>query len=205
MPRPSLLLAMLLIGMASTGCGAAKTGSNNSSGSSQLAPTTSTDAATATQPASGSQASPPGPDYYISTFGHEASEPDKAEITSVVDRYYAAVLADDGTIACTLITPELAKGVPEDYGRAPNPAYMRGTTCPQVLSGLFKSLDGQNSTDLATTKVTGVRLMDNHGFAQLSSKTTPTAQVAVVHEGTKWKLSVVIGKACINCASGPNR
>jgi hypothetical protein len=199
---PRVLASMLLATMALAGCG---TTTPPPKGTTASVPQSTPTATVATTPAQTSTSSSPGDDYHIATFGHEASEPDRGEITRLVKRYYAAVRTDDGKTACALISPDLAKGVPDDYGRSPNPAYMRGTTCPRVLSGLFKHLRGPETPDPATTRVTGVRLMGRHGFAQLSSKTTPTAQIAVLREGSAWKIRVLIGRSCTDCSSSASR
>jgi hypothetical protein len=189
-------VALLCVGLAA--CGGASHGTSASSRASDTTPATST-----TEGPSGQPSRPPQNDDYISTYGHEATEPDRREITALVNRYYAAAVAEDGARACPMIYSSVALSLPKDYGNSSSPSYMHGKSCPAVLSNMFKHLPGQTTADLASTKVTGVRVRGNHGFAQFTSRSFPTGEIAVGKEGGTWKLMVVIGEACRNCSSRP--
>jgi hypothetical protein len=193
MKLPLALLAMTLLGVSSTACGSA---------SKNTAATTTT-GGTAASASSARSGRPPQDDNHISTYGYEATEPDKREITALVERYYAAVAADDGAKACSLLYSTIAKSVAEDYGKPPASPVLRGKTCSVVLSKLFKHVPGQSIADLATTRVTGVRLKGNFGFVQLSSRTMPTGRIVVERERNTWKIDQVISRACTDCAAAP--
>ena len=131
--------------------------------------------------------------------------PDKREIGALVENYYAAAVADDGARACSLIDSSLALSLPHDYGNSFGPSYMHGKTYSAVLTNMFKHLPGQSTADLASTKITGVRVMGNRGFAQFTSRSFRTGEIAVAKRGRTWKLTVVIGEACRNCSAEPRR
>jgi hypothetical protein len=193
-----VLFTLALLSVCLTACGGASSGTSASSHASDSTLATNT---TETAPEQSSR--PPQNDDYISTYGHEATEPDKREITALVNSYYAAAVAGDGSRACPLIDSSLALSLPQDYGNSSGPSYMHGKTCSAVLSNMFAHLPGQTAADLASTKVTGVRLIGNHGFVQFTSKSFPTGEIAVAKKGNAWKLMVVIGEACRNCSTRP--
>ena len=92
-----------------------------------------------------------------------------------------------------MIYSTLAEAVPEDYGLSPpGPPYMRGTTCPAVLTLLFKHLHSQLGLELPKIKVTRVRLTEHHGLAVLSFGTMPERQIQVAREGHVWRLAALL-------------
>jgi len=111
----------------------------------------------------------------------------------LVQHYYAAASADDGAAACSLLTSAMASSVPEDYGQSPAPADLRGKTCAEVMSKLFRHPYHLSTADLATTRVIGVRVNGNHGFALLKSKMLRLGEMVVEREGDLWKVGVLIG------------
>jgi hypothetical protein len=131
----------------------------------------------------------------ITRYGQEASRSDKQAITMLVNRYYAAAAADDGATACSLIYSPLSESVAEDYGQAPGPASLQGRTCQVVMSKFFRQVPGQPAAVLATTEVTGVRVLGRKGFALLRSKAIPAGDIPVQRELGTWKISSLIGGA----------
>ena len=100
-----------------------------------------------------------------------------------------------------MIYSVLAESIPEDYDQGAGPSYLHGRkTCPAILSEIFKRVPGQPASMLATTKVTGVRLIGNHGFVQLHSKAMPTGKIFVERERGTWKMGSLIGSPCTMCA-----
>jgi hypothetical protein len=126
-------------------------------------------------------------------YGHAASPSDDKAVTALVKRYYTAAAAGDGASACSMIIPSLAKAVPEDYGRAPGPTYLRGgKSCPAVMSLLFKHSHQQLATYLATLKVVRVRLNGKNGLVVLSFGTLPERQISVDQHGSAWKIEALL-------------
>jgi len=148
-----------------------------------------------------STARPPQDDDHISTYGHEAGEPQRRVIASLVRRYYAAAAAGDGAAGCAMIDPRLAEDVPRDYYEAAGLPAKSGRSCAYVLSRIFKRLPGQPPSALARTRVTGIRLGRESGFVQLSSPTMATGEIVVGLSAGAWKLDVLVGRPCRRCAA----
>jgi hypothetical protein len=110
-----------------------------------------------------------------------------------VKRYYTAAAAKDGLTACSLILSSIAKALPEDYGQAPGPHYLRGgKTCRAVMSRLFTHFHRLLVTDAATLIVAQVRLDTTGGYAVLSFGAKPEREITVVREGGAWKISSML-------------
>jgi hypothetical protein len=131
-------------------------------------------------------------DQSVRAYGHAVSATDKHALTAVVERYYAAAAAGDGATACSLIKPSFARAIPEDYGQAPGPAYLRGAkTCPAVMSLLFRHSHGQLT---GAIEVTGVRVMGNQAFVLLDSMTVPASFINVERTGGAWRIVGLLGR-----------
>lgn len=140
---------------------------------------------------------PPQDDNHITVYGHEASGSERESILRLLKRYYAAAAADDGRTACTMLHDQLARSVVEDYGQLP---ANRGKTCAAVMKRVFRHLAGQPPVVLAHTRVTGIRISGGGGFAQLHSSAMATGEIALTKDGTAWKVAVLIGRVCKDCA-----
>jgi hypothetical protein len=114
-----------------------------------------------------------------------ADAADERALAAVAQRYRAAAAAGDGVRACALLERSLAGAVPEDYGQAPGPGYLRGgKTCAAVMSRLFRHLHAQLAASAQVTKVlVGVGRAD----VVLGSKTIPASYMLFVREGAAWK------------------
>jgi hypothetical protein len=126
--------------------------------------------------------------------GQAASAPDKRAIVALVKRYYAAAAAEDGAAACSMLYTTIAETVPEDYGTSPpGPPYARGTTCPAVMTLIFKHEHRQLATKNAKLKVSRVRRTGEHQrLAVLSFDGLPERDIQVTHEGRTWKLEALL-------------
>jgi hypothetical protein len=126
-------------------------------------------------------------------FGQEANASYTRAITTLIKRYYAAAYTENGTKACSLIYSTLAEAVPEDYGQSPpGPAYMSGTSCPAVMTLLFKHFHPQLALEYPKLKVARVRLIEHHGIAILSFGSLPERQIPVAREGHTWKVQALL-------------
>jgi hypothetical protein len=131
----------------------------------------------------------------LSGYGHAATGAERSAIVALVKRYYAAAVAGDGARACTLLHSNIARAIPEDYGRL-GPPYLRGgRTCAGVLVLLFKHYRRQLSSEVPHMKLTGVRLEGEEGFALLRFGKTPERQIALLREGSAWKIQAMIDEA----------
>lgn len=119
--------------------------------------------------------------------GHEADAHDARVLSVVVERYYQAASMDDGERACAEMAPSFARTIPETYGRAPGPAYLRGaTTCAAVMSKLFKR-EWQESR--AARRVVDVRIDRGEAFVLLGSPTAPAGIAVLKRVSGGWKLA----------------
>jgi hypothetical protein len=123
-------------------------------------------------------------DAGVVAYGRPATEVERAAVVATVQHYYAAAAAEQGQVACSMISPSLAKAVPEDYGSAPGPAYLRGgKTCQGVMVRLFKHMH----TGLgAKIHVTAVRVKGNYGLALLGSTKAPASELPMDRDGAHW-------------------
>jgi hypothetical protein len=129
----------------------------------------------------------------IERYGHAASATDEWAVTELVKSYYAMAAAGNGVKACTLLDSSLAADAPEDYGRVPGPAYLRGaTTCPAVMAKLFRHSRAQLAAKTATLEVTSIRVSGNHGFALLSFGKMPERDITVRREHHRWKIGMLL-------------
>jgi hypothetical protein len=126
-------------------------------------------------------------------FGHAASQTDRRTVMALIKRYYTAAAAGDGKAACSLILPSVARSVPEDYGHAPGPMYLRGgQTCPEVVSRMFAHLHRRLTADAATLQVTHVRLKTTGGYAVMRFGASGEHEIPIVRDGIAWYVSSLI-------------
>jgi hypothetical protein len=129
----------------------------------------------------------------VERYGHAASATDERAVTVLVKSYYAMAATGNGVKACTLLDSSLAANVPEDYGQAPGPIYLRGgKTCPAVMVNLFRHSRTQLAAKAATLEVRGVRVRGDHGFALLSFGRTPERDITVRRDHHRWKIGMLL-------------
>jgi hypothetical protein len=131
-----------------------------------------------------------GDDNSVLRYGHRARGAERKEIVSVIDRYFAAAAAEDGATGCSLTFSLLADALPEDYGHAPGPLYLRGDkNCGVILTAIFKH---QHSELVQPVKVTEVRISEHRGLAVLGSPTLPASETELRSELGSWKIDRVL-------------
>ncbi len=128
-------------------------------------------------------------------YGRAASPAETGAVTALIRRYYAAAHAEDGASACSMIVSSLARAVPEDYGSPPGPTYMRGTTCPAVLTLLFKHFRPQIDAELPLLRVARVRAGPSSALVALRFGAMPERRLYVTREGGVWKLEALLDSA----------
>jgi len=126
-------------------------------------------------------------------YGHAASPSEQRAITALVKRYYAAAVAENGAAACSMLYSTLEEAVPEDYGQSPpSQPYMRGKTCPAVVTLLFKHFHPQLALEAPKLRVARVRLVEHHGLAILHFGALPERQISVAREGHIWRIQMLL-------------
>lgn len=135
---------------------------------------------------------PDNDDKATFAYGHPPSAAERRVISSAVKRYYAAASVGDGAAACSLLLPSIVRSVPEDYGQAAGPSYLRGAkTCQAVMSMLFQHFHEQ-----LAEAITVVEVRDKGSSAQvvLSSRAMPASSIFLVRQGSSWKFPQLIGQ-----------
>lgn len=116
-------------------------------------------------------------------------------LTTLVKRYFAAAVADDGARACSLIYSLYAETIVETYGQPPaGPPELHGSTCAVVLSKLFRLHHGQLVAEARTLAVTGARADGNRGLVLLRFHGIPAHNLEVHRERGVWKIDDILDK-----------
>jgi hypothetical protein len=125
-------------------------------------------------------------DAAVLSYGHAATGSRGRAPSMVAKHYYEVAAVGDGATACAMISPTFAKAIPEDYGGVQGPAYMRGKTCPAVMSRLFEHDHRQFTHPIV---VTGVRVQGSEALVMLGSTTVPASYLTLRRtQGGSWKI-----------------
>jgi hypothetical protein len=128
--------------------------------------------------------------HILSSYGQLAVPTVRDAVTKVVDRYYAAIATNHGSLACSLVLPVLVTATPLDAGKL-GPAYLHGAkTCAQVIRLLSRHFRTSFRTPVV---VTGVRNNGEYALAELGSKTMPAAWITVRNEHGTWRIAQLFG------------
>ena len=90
-----------------------------------------------------------------------------------------------------MFAKSVAGALPDSYGRAPGPTYLRGAkTCTAVMTRLFKYFHAQLAGSI---QVIGVRIKGNQAVALLHSRTFPNAEMWLDRRQRKWIVEQMLG------------
>ncbi len=195
------LLATVLVTLGAGSCGGTSTSATHPSSSAAATTTTASDLSTEPNLTKadadkdndvGAPADDTSNDRLLEG-AKAASASDRRAIIALIKRYYTVALAEEGATACAMIYSTLSESVPEDYGSFAGPPYMRGTTCPAILTLLFKHFHSLLAAQLPRLEVTHVLLVEHHGLAVLRFGTKlPERRIAVAREGHTWRLAALL-------------
>ena len=129
-------------------------------------------------------------DASVLARGHAPSAVEAAALAAVAKRYFAAAAARDGAAACALLVPGMASSVPEDYGRPPGPAYLRGASCAAVMTRLFEH---ERAKYAGATQVTSERLAGPQAWVFVGSRTMTARYLTLEREGRSWRVVGLVG------------
>jgi hypothetical protein len=193
------LPSIALLGLGVGACGNTGRGTGSAPGSSSNVATRTAVAAKQTQSRlptdSDNDNDNPGKSRYdgddgpVLHFGHAASAAEERAVAALVKRYYAAGAAGDGATACSLIDSLLAESVVEEYAQSP---ALRGKTCAEVLSKLFRRRHRELAGDIATLKPTVVRVSGDRGLALVRFGATRERRLLLRRERGAWKMDVLL-------------
>ena len=192
--RSLTLIALALLSVGAGGCGGSRV--KNERVSSTAAVRTSTHTVTNTVPArSDNDGDGDGGEDDIN-WGKAASSADSLRVRALVERYYRLAAAGDGAGACALILSLYSEEIPEIYGAQPDEPALRGNSCAVVMSKLFKREHRRLIDDLATLKVTRVRVKGLRGLALLSFRHSRERDIPVHRaEDGSWRISWLLDTA----------
>jgi hypothetical protein len=130
-------------------------------------------------------------DGATTAIGSPPSAAQSQAVTSTVQRYYEIATAEHGAEGCAMLTPTLAKQVPEVYG-VEGPTYVPPATrtCAAVLHLVFKLHHAQLTAGVG---VTSVRLVGNQAYAFLGSSAAAASYIVLQREGNAWRLTQLLG------------
>jgi hypothetical protein len=129
-------------------------------------------------------------DSVIETFGHPASAADSGRLATLARRYFAAARAGDGPRACSMIAPTFVKAIPEDFGKAPGPVYLRGTRCAVIMSKLFKHVHDRLT---GAVQIVAMRVEGDSAHVQYGSTTMPAGYLILKLEHGVWGVNQLLG------------
>jgi hypothetical protein len=130
-----------------------------------------------------------GDDDEVRYFGHRPSDADRGSIVALIGRYYAAMAADDGRSACSMIDVSLVKALLEQADGS------RGSAnggCAEAMVKLFAHVPGHSPGDITATTVIGVRVRGGDGLALLRLRNSSTRDMPVVREKGTWKVEAFV-------------
>lgn len=124
-------------------------------------------------------------------FGHAADATDGRAITAVVEHYYAALAAEDGSAACALMMAPVAESVPEEIYGASALAHGSGRTCASVASELFAESHAQLVAESRTLRVIGVRVRRRRASALLRFGARSARHILLYREDGVWRIGTL--------------
>ncbi len=126
-------------------------------------------------------------------YGHEADAAETRAITALIEHYYKAAYTENGARACSMLYSAFEEEVPEDYGQSPpGPPYMSGTTCPAILTLLFKHFHPQLMLEYPKLVVARIRVSEHHAVSILRFGGLPERQIGVTRERHTWKVDQLL-------------
>ena len=132
-----------------------------------------------------------GPDYdndAVLGYGPPADTADRRVIVSLLKRYYAVAAAGDGAKACSMLDPLVAEEIVEEHHNGKGPSSLRGSTCAQIISKLFKRHHRELAKDVAEFRVTTMELRGNRGLVLMPYSTANETQVIVRRDNGVWRM-----------------
>lgn len=132
-----------------------------------------------------------GDDTAVTAWGHAADAGEADAVTTLVKRYYAALVAGDGSRACSMLYSTFAESVPEDYGQPPGPPALRGKSCVAVAAKMSRQFDGRL---VKRFEVTATRVNGGRALVVLGSNTLPASYISLRREHGVWKIAGLIAR-----------
>jgi hypothetical protein len=205
MGKPLLaLLVLVLLGLGATACGStSKGGSGSQSSSNADAPPATTDVGpppkrpgiddTYDEDDTARRKVEDRDDEEVEHYGRAATPAEARSAAAFAKSYFATAVAENGAAACSLLSPWLSRGLGGSYEKPPNPTYLRGKTCAEVMTKLFKHRHRLMTAEAAGLQVTSVRVTAGTAFVLLAFKGIRERRfMGVERFGKTWKLEALL-------------
>ena len=124
-------------------------------------------------------------------FGYPATPRDVRDATALIRRYYAAVAADDGAIACSLTNSAVVKEIAQPEVRIKGGRILPRLSCPEALARNFRPIVKELAYKRDALVVLRVRVLDNTGLAILRFGTT-VRDITLYREHGHWKIQSML-------------
>jgi hypothetical protein len=125
-------------------------------------------------------------------FGRVANAGDRRHAQVLVLRYFSALAAQDGRVACSLMLASVAAEIPEIYGeKVPRPRIMHGSTCPQIAASAFAFYGRQLRAEASSVQVKAVRVHGRSALVLLEfgpRSGLPLRLIALARERGRWRV-----------------
>lgn len=131
------------------------------------------------------------------TFGPAASAAETQAITVLLKRYYTVAAAGGGASACSLTYWLVREKIVEEHDHGRGLPSLRGNTCAQVASKLFRQRHRELTEDVARFKVGAVQVRAKHGWAVLDFGPARERVTQVHREPSGWKMDVLLDSGAL--------
>jgi hypothetical protein len=136
-----------------------------------------------------------GDDSDLREYRQPASMAETRTVATLVRRYLSAAAAADGTRACSMVLPSIAKTVASVLTGPGEPPYSRGKTCSEVLSKIFRFYHVQLAAEARLLRVAKLGRKGDKGLAVLSASPITAFPIRVMtvqrYDGA-WKIDGVL-------------
>jgi hypothetical protein len=126
-------------------------------------------------------------DSGVRYYGHAASAPVRTAVSAVIARYYAALAADDGASACSMLDAALAEGLSAASGSQDS----RSKGCAKAVARLTKGALGRSPADFLAVKVMTVRTMGDKALAVLRLRSSEIREIPLESDQGAWKIGAL--------------
>lgn len=187
----SLAVMLVLASMAAAGCGG-----GDSTSSSKEGPKEEKVDWSMYPPGPTRQFIVPGKDNAVQTFGWEATDAERKQVTALIISWMRARTAKDFMKDCSYFSRGFAKGITEDaHSVSPNKekvkSYASGgqKSCAEALAYFGEEASGDFRNTFGRGPVVSLRINEVHGYAQYHGNDGLDWVVPVAKENGEWRIS----------------
>jgi hypothetical protein len=126
----------------------------------------------------------------LAEYGHPVAAAERRQIEAVVKRYYAAAVAGNGAVGCSLLFSSLAAALAN--GQSQSTPSGRAACAAAAAKMFDEKHQHWVSDEVATMVVPSVNVRGQFGLAVLGFHTQPEGKILVQREGHAWKLGALL-------------